>query len=152
MYTDNKKALLVTFLLPVIAFTVFGCGTLEPHKAYSGPELSLDEIAIIKPKQPSLLARALHPTNVQIGAIDGEEIKYGFFESGNLEVKPGKHSIAVRLTQSGGLYAPANVTPFVVLSFEAEAGHTYVVYGKMPGSIWIEDAETHEIVGGTMKP
>ncbi len=139
MYTGNKPLVVICFLL-AIAFTIPACGTV---KAYSGPELPPDQIAIIKPKD------SLH-----IETLDGKELEGNFWGlKQNAAIKPGPHALKLVEVSCIDFYTGTTLLTtcynkgFVTLYFEAEAGHTYHVRGS--GYIfWIEDEENGEVVAG----
>lgn len=153
MHTGCRPLSAISFisLLLVIAFTVPGC----TWKAYSGPELPPNQVATIKTHiNLGLFTRE----QVGITAIDGKEGKTADY---NISVKPGRHTLALRLYQSGSgglvglLINPGTATPLRVLSFDAEAGHTYTVHGEFGGSwgsstpyYWIVDEETRQVIAG----
>ncbi len=136
MKTINKPLAMTLFLL-VIAFPV--CG-LAAYKAYSGPKLPKDQVAIVTPDRFARISPV-------IGAVDGQEVPKRLYMKGSVAVKPGKHTLAVTLVNS---------TLSQTITFEAEAGHTYVLYGEARGSsladvFWIEDKKTKQVVAG-LKP
>jgi len=142
----------VTLLLLVIACTLPGCATKQ---VYPGPELPRGEVAIISKK--------FGVSSVRILAVDG--VKRGFWDIA-FAVKPGKHTVTVRLQSCRTSYVrnyqypitdpryqyptkECDYTPSSDLSFEAEANHTYVVHGtdfRYP-EYWIVDEQTHQVVG-----
>ena len=138
----------VTLLLLVVAFTVSGCAT---KKVYPGPELPREKVAIIT------------SAGAHIGAIDGwaeptvPQGLMGFWDKFSVRdfaVKPGKHRVEVYLRRciTIGVKPPITVcndTPASVLSFEAEANHTYVVHGErfFNPRYWIEEEQTRQVVG-----
>ncbi|MFQ5657715.1 MAG: hypothetical protein ACE5G5_09260 [Candidatus Methylomirabilales bacterium] len=137
MYTANKQLVATCFML-AIAFTVPACA---PVKAYSGPELPPDQVAIISASYP-------------IEALDGNELEGDFFGlNRDVAVKPGWHTLKLAVVSCSDIYTGSTLlticydVSFVTLSLEAEASHTYHV--RRNGSLfWIEDEETEEVVAG----
>ncbi len=145
MKTINKPLAMTLFLL-VIAFPV--CG-LAAYKAYSGPKLPKDQVAIVTPK--TSFWSSISPV---IGGVDGQKVSMRLTWRGSVAVKPGKHTLAVRLESCPDGSCRA-VTPHKAVSFEAEAGHTYILHGQqgIDGSVfWIVDKKTKEVVAGQKPP
>ena len=132
----------------LIAVAVSGCGTM---KAYSGPELPPEEIAVIKPER--MLGQ-----RVTITSVDGKEADFGI---NSFAVKPGRHEVAVNTVAcstipiyvSGSfIYIPAcKSSASTTLLMYADAAQTYVVKGKLKygGDLyWIVNETTGQIVAG----
>lgn len=145
MVNAVKKTFAVTLFLLVISFPVSG---LAVYKAYPGPELPEDQIAIIKRK----LKLELYDDAgvVGLGALDGQKLHKHSSGRASITVKPGKHTLGVALTAcSEGLVWVTCYTRVQRVSIEAEAGHTYMVYGiYRTGMVWIEDKKTKQVVAG----
>ncbi len=161
MYTGNKTLVIIFFLL-VIALTVPSCSTTI--KAYSRTGLTPNETSTIKLMNAFKHNQILHASffevifgpsisqNPYITDIDGKKQKVGC--GSKIVVEPGDHTLTVQLVMS---YVSRKTSiilhgPRKVLPFEAEAGHTYHVFGintKEKGSVfWIEDAENQEVIAG----
>jgi len=148
MHTGNKPVVVIIFLL-IVALTVLGCGTM---KTYSGPELPRDKIAVVKEDSDFLKGLVSYVTRAypDIQKVDG--MKRGHFD-GYFAVKPGEHTLAVIPIKevTMGYFVRRTSYPLKVLSFEAEAGHTYVVHVRMRDGrpmMWIDDEKTQEVVAG----
>ena len=143
MKTINKPLAMTLFLL-VIAFPV--CA-LAAYKAYCGPKLPKDQVAIVTPKIS--FWSSISPV---IGGVDGQEVSMRLTWRGSVAVKPGKHTLAVSLCPDG---ACGVGTSYKAVSLEAEAGHTYILHGQqgIDGSVfWIVDKKTKEVVAGQKPP
>ncbi len=161
MYTGNKTLVIIFFLL-VIALTVSSCSTTI--KAYSRTGLTPNETSTIKPmnafKHNQILNASFFKVHFgpsvshdpYITDIDGKKQKVGC--GSKIVVEPGDHTLTVQIfmsyvsrSTSISLYGPRRV-----LHFEAEAGHTYHVFGinisKKGSIVWIEDAENQEVIAG----
>ncbi|MEE8303541.1 MAG: hypothetical protein V3S24_14030 [Candidatus Tectomicrobia bacterium] len=146
----------VRFILLLLAFA-FPLSSVGAYKAYPGPELPEDQVAIIKAKMPIMKDRMKGDAPlVVITVVDGQKLPKRF-DSGKIAIKPGTHTVAVVLAvpRGGGfaLYTTyIRIPAFKPISFEAEAGHTYLVGGKLRSSgpvIWIEDKKTKQVIAGT---
>ena len=123
MYKKHPIGLLLTAILMVLS-----CSTT---KMYEGEQLPRDEVAILKPSLGGWFGHA-----AIIRTVDGQSPGLNDLE---LAVLPGERILVVQV-----------IDTYVKVSFEAEAGRTYIVHGKAVAyegtTVWIEDAETHEIV------
>ena len=126
----------VTFLALLLLAILLSAGCAMKWKAYAGPELLKDKIAIIEKGR------------VGITKVDGKGPGKARVSS-VIEVLPGEHTLEVNVIgPHRGIFSPIykrNIT------FMAEAGHVYIVYGKLDGEnrwIWIEDKENNEVVAG----
>ncbi len=160
-----KSPLVVTFFLFVTVAALSGCVTT---KTQSQAALPPKDAALITPMvDPEYLSRRslwdafMRGTlSLSIGAIDGTKPDTHYHNG--ILVKPGRHSLAVALSscttvptfqfgQTTGQTTSCNKMPFKVLSFDAQAGHRYLVIGMMNNKnpvYWIEDEKTHEVVSG----
>jgi hypothetical protein len=95
----------------------------------------------------------LFSDTIGITKVDGK--KLGKLRGGpTIEVLPGEHTLEVNLTPE--TFLPLGILASKMyrktISFMAEAGHVYIVRGKVEARgarwIWIEDKETNEVVGG----
>ena len=130
---------MVTSLLLVAALMFSACTTTtKTTKAYSGPELPRDKVAMIvnEKREPQ----------ISIVAVDGRKGEFDQY----IAVKPGKHTVAVNLTScrpSGLLTRQCRLIFSKVLSFQGVAGRTYLVGGSPSlKGIWIEELETLQVV------
>ena len=139
----SKHTFPIAALLLAVALSISGCQT---ERMYSGPELPRHQVAVIKRAGPIFLA------------VDGKRTGVLVAE---LEVKPGKHTVALNLMRcsfypvvtSTGIMPMSNCqgTPLEVLSFDAEAGHSYVVHGRFASggpAYWVVDEQTKRLVAG----
>ena len=152
MHTGNKPPVARCFLL-VLALTVPGCTTTTIIKAYSGPELPPDQVAIIKPiAVRGALGGFINPAvRPHIWTLDGKnvDVRAQSRIPTMITVKPGEHILSARLLFRSTAYTRG--TSLRYLSIEAEAGRTYHVKGTYNDgkvSIWIEDADSQHIVAG----
>ena len=111
-------------------------------KAYEGPELPRDKVAIITE------VSGYAPHQHIIVAIDYKK-KDPFVSY--IAVKPGKHTVTVHLRGgciTMGNYTHCDYTAESFLQFEAEANHTYVVQGEnfRNPRYWIVDKESQQRV------
>lgn len=123
-------------------------------KAYDGPELPRHQIAIISYRYNWVPWRG----QVYVEAVDGKQTKLPW--SGNVAVKPGQHKVQIHVGYSNPLWiGGTNVAVLssrgasMVLQFEAEAGHTYVVretntYFPNKEWVWIQNLATWKVVAG----
>jgi len=110
-------------------------------KAYEGPPLPAEQVAIIEPNYGSFTDSAY------VKVIDGK--KLGVLQIYNkIGVIPGEHTVDIYMSTGLGIHqARGRIT----LSFGAQAGHIYKVYGKIRKGepwAWIIDASSDEIVAG----
>lgn len=126
------------YITLVLAATIFS-GCVTTMKAYSGPELPKDEIAIITHYfYPGF---AVHYWT-RLDFIDGEPASGNF-----IHVKPGFHTIvfsAMRSTGSG-IFRRTRLTRNIELSFEARANHTYNVKATEESDklyTWVDEVRT----------
>ncbi len=141
MYRRLKILASVIFVLA--AFSLSTSCTTSKH--YEGPDLSEDEIAIVRtdtfyfvgPRSMSMYFRAVD--GVAIGGATNEVL-----------VMPGPHTFKVWLSTSAPIpiFVTDTSTVLGVISFEAMAGHRYEIIMRSV-HIWVEDLETGEIVMGT---
>jgi hypothetical protein len=142
MFRSRIRPLLLIISVTSAGLLAFSaCAT---KKAYSGPDLPLDKIAIIKPDVDKAF------TEIKIISID--EYQLNFFES-EVAVWPGNHklSVEVKLTFP---YFNDSLTFSQNVSFNVEASHVYTIQGKIDsvkneGFLWvISDKEPESFVGG----
>jgi len=136
----------IGFLLICVSATL-GCGTM---KAYVGPELPRDQVAIISFRYNWVPWTG----QVYVEAVDGRRTKLPW--SGNVAVRPGQHHVRLYVQHCNAFFVPNVVvtcsrTASRVLQFEAEASHTYVVrktdsFFPRKEWIWIENLHTGQVV------
>ena len=119
-----------------VAFMLPAC--MPTTKAYSGPELPREKVALIVNKKGEPF--------MSIVAVDGRKGEY----KKNIAVKPGKHSVSVNLNSCRPSYSLGPNCDLVlskILVFEGKAGNTYLVGGSTPlKGIWIEEEETLQVI------
>lgn len=132
------------FAALLAGLAVSGCGTMQ---VYPGEKRSPDQVALIK--------SGFHfGEQAELLSVDGQEL--GSNEN-KAEVLPGPHTITARLSVPQG----SNVTYYssaITLSLNAEAGHTYELFGEASGggwfkaptkfTIWIQDKDSKTVVAG----
>ena len=129
---------LTVFLIVVLM--AFSCAT---SKMYDGPELPREKVAVLKGSTGGIFGNA-----AGIATVDGRSTGFNDMQ---VTVLPGKRTLDIEVIYCEGY--PVQVCHEVpsVLSFEAEAGHTYIAKGKIVSgvaNVWLEDAETGEVVAG----
>ena len=134
--------LILSFIFAVL---VASCGTVQ---TYEGPEQPPEKVAIIQANPRSVLEQVVGIYDqATIYAVDG--VKSGISEI-NAEVLPGEHTIAIRLDK---VRSPMFYWTHRTLMLNAEAGHIYIVHGKVideeTAYAWIVDKETGLIVAGS---
>ncbi len=135
-------------LLLLFVSMTSGCATM---KAYEGPELPPDEVAIIRYQY---FWRSL----VRIEVVDGKMAGYWDYY---FAVKPGEHTLGMIVRKCYTSYDPTSFTlsstfcsyfggANVVLRFKADAGHTYVVrsFWSKNTQYWVEDEDSEQVVAG----
>lgn len=144
MPTRGALVLLVFVLLA-------GCaGLVPPHKAYDGAVRDMRELAVIK----TTTRLAFGSTVVTI--FDGKSGEFAFTE---IHAAPGKHTMTVRVSDSARM---ANYNGWRTMTFDAEAGRTYLVHGQLEvlqstppkGQVlvWITVDGSQRVVAGTPPP
>ena len=129
---------------PLQLVLVVGClaaGACGTTRAYEGPELPRDQIAVIQPANGfDHGARVIRVDATALGLFDKAA-----------EVAPGKHVVTLSITiptGSGTSTAQGDV------ELDAKAGATYEAHGSTTGFIpmqhwyWIVDRSTQAIVAG----
>lgn len=132
----------VSLVLLVAVSVLSGCGTMQ---AYPGEARSPDQVAIIKP------GHRFGP-NAEIISIDGRKLGSG---EDRVEVLPGRHTISARVIVSNGEDMTVITNP-MELHLDAQAGHTYLLFGEASGGgwfspptefgIWIQDKDSNTLV------
>ncbi|MCU0600196.1 MAG: hypothetical protein MUE70_13190 [Desulfobacterales bacterium] len=132
---------LIMITLIVGLFSLTACAT---KKAYSGPELTSDKIAIIRPDADKAF------TEIKILTIDEYELE--FFES-EVAVWPGNHKLSIEVKLAFPYLNDALAFNQNV-SFNVQAGHVYTINGKIDsvkneGFLWVtSDKAPDQFVGG----
>lgn len=126
--------LILSFMLMML---LASCATMQ---AYEGPELSTDQVAIIRSDYSNIFNMA-YPR-----IIDGVRLEA---HHDRITVLPGEHQIVLFILSERGY---ATYRSKSVLLLKAEAGHTYLVGGKIVGGYdtwaWIVDKESGLVVAG----
>jgi hypothetical protein len=134
-----KLLITVAFIIGLINFSA--CAT---KKAYSGPDLPLDKIAIIQPDSDKAF------TEIKILSIDDHEME--FYES-EVAVWPGNHKLSIEVKVAFP-YFNDSLAFTQNVSFNVDAGHVYTISGKIDsveneGFLWVtSDKEPDHFVGG----
>ncbi len=112
-----KRALLFFCMV-----SLFGCAT--QYRAYDGPQLSPDKVAIIKGAENFLPGT----TTLGVVSIDGKSLSP---YKTNVEILPGRHIIGVHyyFHAAGGLTARGDVV------LDALPGKTYELQSKSEGKV-----------------
>jgi hypothetical protein len=133
--------ILFMIILCIGLLCISACAT---KKAYSGPDLSPDKIAIIRPDIDNAF------TEIKIRTID--EYELAFYES-EVAVWPGNHKMSIEVKVDFPYFN--DVLAFSQnVSFNVEAGHVYTIYSKIDsvkneGFLWVtSDTEPEQFVGG----
>jgi len=134
---------LLLFFTVLLSWMIVSCATVQ---TYEGDPLSPEGIAVIKSNYWGHLTGG-----IIVREIDGKDVG---INPGDVHVLPGMHTVKIRVTHSLGYLGTIMASGTVNLS--AEAGHTYMVDGRIHGFgehvwIWIVDEETGQVVAG-MKP
>ena len=161
----NRRYITLPMLLLVLSLSS-GCGTTE-YRGYEGPSLPESQVAVLS----LVLFPPLPGDFFCIREIDGKPTGTRCLGSGQLDIRfellPGPHTVsALHDEQTGGrrcFFGCPNLSPRgllypfddwprwtpteEVLTFEAEAGHTYDI-----GPFWIKDTTTGEIVSRGKTP
>lgn len=129
-----------------------GCSTTQ---VYPGPKLPPEQVAHLNGTHTFYV---LGGSTILVTSIDGqEELADAKVQDhdyvGDLELLPGVHTITVSY-ELDILAKPRRSVAPCVITFRAEAGHSYIVDGtSLPkGEVWrcwIEDAQTNERTDGT---
>jgi len=133
---------IITFFIGLSFIMLSGCGAMQ---AYDGPKLQPSEVAIIRPYRPftgfGYVDKGAHP--ISINKIDGKDLEF----KDRCEILPGTHKVSINMPKNYGGYIEGG--PEKGISFDAEAGHVYTVYGRrLPKSVavWIVDDTTNKLV------
>ena len=131
----------VSSVMPFLfgTFLLFsGCATIQ---SYEGAKQPPENVALIK-ESFGVINRA------SILEVDGKA--HSFFEESS-EILPGEHIVKIQvITGLGSFMGPQRIGN-KTLSFQASAGHTYKVDGKIKKEgtfAWIVDETTNEVVAG----
>lgn len=145
----------VTALYPVcMSLLLAGCAALDdavsgaPWRAYAGPPLASDRVVLIK-------SSGLRDYFSEAYVIRMDQEPVGNI-GGIIEALPGRHTLDVGVAQRLG--GPGSLLGMATekrargtLMLEAEAGHAYIVDGRVVDDqavLWIEDEKTTQVVAG----
>ena len=158
----NRRYITLPMLLLVLSLSS-GCGpTKTDYRGYEGPSLPESQVAVLSlvlfqsGKLDYFLFGLSGPSDYFcIREIDGKPTGTRCLGSGQLDIRfellPGPHTVSVKYYVSTGsepLFGlPTWTTTEDVLTFEAEAGHTYDIT-----PFWIMDTTTGEIVSRGKTP
>jgi hypothetical protein len=128
-------------LIMLTVFATLYLASCASVQTYEGEALPREQVAVIK---------STHWGNLVVTAVvrevDGKDMGVS---PGNITVLPGEHVVKIRVSHSMGYLGTISAHGTVLLN--AEAGHTYRVYGEIYGFgdglwVWIEDEESDQIV------
>jgi hypothetical protein len=142
-------------LITALAIGLAGCAALndtvagDPWLAYPGPAQPRDQVAVVKANLMNSLFSEAYVTEVDDRVVD----RVG----AHIEVLPGQHRLKVFVKRGAGvpgslLWAATEKSGRESLLLDAEAGHTYLVGGKVVEGktvSWIEDEKSQQVVAGT---
>jgi hypothetical protein len=142
---------IITF---VLVFLMLNSGCIAPtFRTYDG-NLPTEQIAVIKlieSEASSVIEPVNEVTKVKVQEIDGEKIRT---DTRKIEVLPGEHQLICYLEHTENIRYILLIEKGLpqTLTFKAEAGHVYEVYGKWNSvddtAIWIVDKQTGSVVAG----
>ncbi len=149
-YTSKQSMLFAAALCGVIALiTLGGCSTNNDfvYKLYPGPELPDSELATLRFGGQVFEAR-----------IDGLNVMRRDY--GAIKVAPGRHTISYGAEFGVSVMVNPAMHDAIAAdtTIELEPGRSYILQGgRTYGQgytmyLWIEDAETGDVVGGVRKP
>lgn len=142
---SNYKVQMRSLLFVMMAALFIFLSACEIKKAYNGPELAYDKIAIIQPNTEKAF------TEIKIVSIDN--YKLGLFES-KVAVWPGVHKMLIQVKLDFPYLAYA-MGFSQKISFKAEASRIYSIQAKIDtvndeGFLWVtSDNDSDHYVGGT---
>jgi hypothetical protein len=125
------------YLIGLILIVILMFPNCTTTKMYEGAELPSDKVAILKADTGMGMFRDA----ARIVTVDGQSPGFNDMQ---LAVLAGKHTLEIQVL---GTYFHA--TRF--LTFEAEAGCTYIARGAVweeGAMIWLEDSETGKVAAG----
>lgn len=127
-----------TSLVLFATFLLASCATVQ---TYEGEALPPEEVAVINSSYWDNLA-----LTAVVKEVDGEKVGRN---PGSIMVLPGEHAVKIRVSQKMSFVGTISTSGTVILN--AEAGHTYKVYGEIYGmgeglGVWIKDEENDQIV------
>ena len=141
--SQSRRTGPVLALMAASGLGLTACGTT---RAYEGPELARDQVAVIQPAGAfDSAARILWVDDTVLGAFDL-----------SVEVVPGRHVVTLGIDVSMGGAAPVTLQGNVEL--DARAGTVYEAHARTTGFVpvqpwfWIVDTSTHTIVAGKPPP
>jgi hypothetical protein len=136
-----RQFFLIILIVSAGLLTSIACAT---KKAYSGPDLPADKIAIIKPDANKAF------TEIKILTIDG--YKLNFLES-EVAVWPGNHKFSIDVKTAFPYFNDA-LAFSQNISFNVQVGHVYTIQAtidsvKNEGYLWVtSDKAPDQFVGG----
>lgn len=132
--------LLLTSCL-LLPLTSLGCSLGAVHRLYEGPALPKSEVATIWAKSGVSIKQV---GTWGVGTVSGRREA--------IELLPGRHTVRVRYLAVGVFSGRVTRSMWdKALTFDAEAGHEYVVHANREGDQWhpwIVDEETGRVVSG----
>lgn len=148
--TSKRSMLFAAALCGVIALiTLGGCATSSDfvYKLYPGPELPDSELATLR-----------FGGDVHEARIDGLNVTR--WDYGAIKVAPGRHTISYGAEFGVSVMVNSAMHDAIATSttIELESGRSYILQaGRTYGHgytmyLWIEDAETGNVVRGVRKP
>ena len=138
--TLTKNLLIQLFYCGAIALLSTGCMTMQ---AYTGNSKDNSETAL-------LIETSYHP--IYIKSVNG--ISVGFFHN-KARLLPGENFLRVKvlLPEESDVRGIPMIESYFIkeITFKAKAGHVYRIDGIVNRNkqwVWVEDAESMEVVGG----
>lgn len=152
-----KNAFVNFMALSSLIFLLFGCASNKTYQFYEGSPRPSSETSTLIPWHETRFM-PIGALDVWPASIDGKITEAYSGALPTYQILPGEHNIKIGfIWREGTTKRVASEDP-KVMSFTAEAGHTYVTKAYMPKrmtegqviiSFWIEDANTKEVVAGT---
>lgn len=133
-----RAALLM--LVGLIAACAEGSGVM---RTYTGPKRPDADIAKVG---GTFVFYGLGAHTVTLHEIDGTRVT-----EGDLEVLPGTHTVSVKYESAVATTAWHGIS-LCYVTFQADAGHTYIANGDASSEswrCWIEDKQTQQRISGT---
>lgn len=98
----------------------------DAYKAYNGDPLPLTELAVIE----TAVGHSAREAGAMIRTIDGLYMR-GFMDGKvQVHVQPGSHTFGLAFAENGIVLGAKNFKPHASITFDAEAGHSYRIYGR----------------------
>lgn len=138
--TLTKKLLVKLSYCAAMLLLSTGCMTMH---AYTGEKKDISETAL-------LMETSYHP--IYIKSVNGMSV--GFFHN-KARILPGKNFLRVKvlIPEGSDVRGVPMIESYFIkeITFEAEPGHVYRIdgiVGRNKQWVWVEDAESLEVVGG----